>query len=120
MIHIINIYVKEVKTKLELRELRMIKNMYNLILDAEKNPLWKLPIAQRFQIMMILSFMWSVIFSVGIGTWSLFGYSVLLHVIIVAGIFFTSWTFAEVQNKSPRDLIQRTDSTPKYDDIWGA
>ena len=96
-----------------------MKNIYKLILDADKNPFWRLPMAHRFQIMMILSFMWSIIFSVGIGTWSFFGYSVLLHIPIVLGIVLTSWTFTEVQSKSPRDLIKREDSTPMYDDVWG-
>jgi hypothetical protein len=73
----------------------------------------------RFQVMIILSFMWSIIFSVGIGTWSYFEYSVIIHIPIVLGVVYTSWIFNKSQNKSPRDLIKRTDGTPMYDDVWG-
>ena len=97
----------------------MLVNLYNLIFDAQKNPLWKLPMTVRFQIMMILSFMWSIIFSGIIGTWSYFGYSVILHIPIVFGVVYTSWIFNKSQNKSPRDLIKRDDSTAMYDDVWG-
>ncbi len=97
----------------------MFINLYKLIFDADKNPFWKLPATVRFQVMIILSFMWSVIFSVGIGTWSYFGYSVLVHIPIVLGVVFTSWIFQKGQTKSPRDLIKRKDSTVMYDDVWG-
>ena len=97
----------------------MFNNFYNLIFDADKNPFWRLPLSLRFQIMMMLSFMWSIIFSVAIGTWSFFGYSVILHIPIVLGIVITSWTFTKVQSKTPRDMIKRNDSTPMYDDVWG-
>jgi len=38
-----------------------VRNNYALIMDANRNPLWRLPPAQRFQTMIYLSIMWTTI-----------------------------------------------------------
>ena len=67
---------------------------YNLVMNADNNPFWRLPKAQRFQVMMWLSMMWTAIFSIGIGTFSYFGHLVGLHAAVLIGLLLTSWMFA--------------------------
>jgi hypothetical protein len=40
----------------------MVKYLYNLVMDPEHNPLKALPKMVRFQYMVILAYMWSVVF----------------------------------------------------------
>lgn len=67
-------------------------------MDSESNGLSQLPKIVRFQLMVALSFMWSIIFcvSAGIFVW-LPGY-VLVHVVLLLfGIFGTGWIFRSSQ-----------------------
>ena len=77
-----------------------IGNTYKIIMDSDHTPLRRLPKAQRFQIMVMLSMMWTLIFSVGIGTWAWFGQLVVFHLAVLLGVFITGWTFGkEVQKE---------------------
>jgi hypothetical protein len=50
--------------------------------------------------MVMLSMMWTLIFSVGIGTWAWFGELVVFHLAVLLGVFITGWTFGkEVQKE---------------------
>ena len=71
----------------------MFKNYYNLIMDAESNGLSKLPNMVKFQLMTILSFMWSIVFTLMVGSYLVLGPSVLLHVLFLVGVFFTSTVY---------------------------
>ena len=46
----------------------MILKYYKLIMDSRYNALSNLPVSTRFQLMSVLSWMWSAIFSIGIGS----------------------------------------------------
>jgi len=64
------------------------------IMDPNRNAFMRLPKTVRFQLMVVLSCLWSVIFCVeaGLMMW-LPGY-VLAHAVLLAmGIFGTSWAF---------------------------
>ena len=74
-----------------------ISNTYKIIMDSDRNPLRRLPKAQRFQIMVMLSMMWTLIFSVGIGTWAWFGELVVFHLAVLLGVFITGWTFGNAR-----------------------
>ena len=52
----------------------MILKYYKLIMDSRYNALSNLPVSTRFQLMSVLSWMWSAMFSVGIGSY----YAVLM------------------------------------------
>jgi hypothetical protein len=67
--------------------------IYNNIMDSEHNPLSALPAAQRIQAMIILSIMWSKIFSLSTGAWVFYGELVVGHVLAVVGIGITAITF---------------------------
>ena len=80
-----------------------LNRLYGNVMDPQKNPLGRLPKAQRFQIMVILAFMWSVFFSVGIGTWAWFGELVVMHTLVLVGILVTGWTFQNAGSFTLRD-----------------
>ena len=97
-----------------------MKASYQILMDDSKNPLQGLPKPQRFQLMVMLSCMWSTIFCVAIGSWLWWGELVLGHVAVAIGIVFTSMTFGAARKKTHRDLYRASDGTSRYDDIWGA
>ena len=53
----------------------MIRRTYKLIMDDERNPFNGLPKVVRFRFMLILSYMWSAVFSIWIG-------SMFLHIYV--------------------------------------
>ena len=69
------------------------------IMDPDRNAFMRLPKTVRFQLMVVLSCLWSIIFCVSAGllVW-LPGY-VLAHVtLLLIGIFGTSWAFKQAEN----------------------
>ena len=70
-----------------------IKNYYNLIMSSETNGLSELPNMVKFQLMTLLSFMWSIVFTLMIGSYLVLGPTMLLHVLFLIGIFFTSTVY---------------------------
>lgn len=74
------------------------RRTWAIIMDPSQNPLMALPKIVRFQLMAIISLLWSMIFCVmaGIMVW-LPGY-VFIHIILVSlGIFGTGWIFSSAQ-----------------------
>ena len=71
-----------------------VRNNYALIMDANRNPLWRLPPAQRFQTMIYLSIMWTTIFCAAFGIWSWYGQLVVAHMLVILGFVLTSITFS--------------------------
>jgi len=96
-----------------------MKEQISLVMDANKNPLQSLPQTQRFQIMVLLSIMWSSVFCLAFGSWFWWGELVVGHVAVAVAIGITSLTFSEARKKSHRDMYRSKDGTSRYDDIWG-
>lgn len=71
----------------------MVKSLYNLVMDPNRNPLQALPKMVRFQYMVVLAYMWSAVFSIYIGTIALLGPSIAAHTILLIGVFFTADVF---------------------------
>jgi hypothetical protein len=72
----------------------MAGRLWTAIMDANSNPLMRLPKTVRFQLMAVLALLWSAIFCVSTGllVW-LPGY-ILVHIVLIAiGIFGTRWAF---------------------------
>ena len=42
----------------------MFRSLYQLVMDPERNPLQAVPKTVRFQFMIVLAYMWSVVFSI--------------------------------------------------------
>lgn len=96
-----------------------MRKSYELIMDENKNPLQGLPKAQRFQIMVFLSAMWTTVFCLAIGSYAYWGELVLGHVALGSGVLITALTFRTVRRRTHRDLYRGKDATAKYDDVWG-
>ena len=71
----------------------MFKTYYNLVMSSEINGLSELPNIVKFQLMILLSFMWSIVFTLMVGSYLVLGPSVLLHVLFLVGVFFTSTVY---------------------------
>ncbi len=100
----------------------MIRQLYDFVMDHEKNPLSALPKMVRFQVMMALSFMWSSVFTIWVGSVMVLGPSVLAHVMVLIAVFFTADVFrrAQAQAVGHRDAMRDPrDGTVLYDDVWG-
>ena len=77
-----------------------MKNLYNLIMNCELNPLSNIPdINTRHMIMQILAWMWCIIFSMSIGSVIVFGISLFIHAVILAGIFITVGTIETAKRR---------------------
>lgn len=92
---------------------------YRVVMDSRFNPLRNLHPAQRFQLMIALSIMWTTIFSAGAGAWLWYGELIVLHVLMVFGVFATGFTFHRANRITTYRDQPRADGTARYDDVWG-
>ena len=69
--------------------------------------------------MIALSIMWTTIFSAGAGAWLWYGELIVLHVLMVFGVFVTGFTFHRASRVRTYRDQPRADGTARYDDVWG-
>ena len=98
--------------------------IYRNIMDSKRNPLHALPPAQRLQVMLLLSVMWSTIFCLTTASWLWYGELVVGHVLIILGIAITAMNFRTASEKTQASRATyrdhpRSDGTTRYDDVWG-
>ena len=75
------------------RKIAMIK-IYYLVMDSRYNPLANIPdTSTRHLVMQMLAWMWCIVFSMWMGTIMVFGVSVIIHTILLAGLFITVGVF---------------------------
>ena len=78
---------------------KFIYDSWNVVMNSEHNPLRNIPDTNtRHLVMQLLAWMWCIIFSMYVGSITVFGVSALLHSILIAGIVITVATF-EVARK---------------------
>lgn len=97
-------------------------SLYRSIMDSTVNPLRNLPAAQRFQLMLFLSVMWTNIFCLSAGAWIWYGELMVFHVLVVAGIVVTGLVFRWASKTTPYRTYRHyplKDGTARYDDVWG-
>ena len=75
----------------------MLRNYYNLVMNSETNGLAELPNIVKFQLMTLLSFMWSIVFTLMVGSYLVLGPTMLLHVLFLLGIYFTSAVYKKAK-----------------------
>ena len=80
----------------------MLRQYYSAVMDADRNALRAPPKMVRFQNMLILSYMWSIVFTLWIGSSLVFGFSIAVHPILLVGVFFTADIFRKVQADARR------------------
>ena len=101
----------------------MLTEAYRAVMDEDVNALNALPRTVRFQLMTVLAFMWSAIFTIWVGaTWTL-GPTLAAHMLLLFGVVFTANIFRQTQQRSvrcagasgdPRDRrARRTDARGK-------
>ncbi len=101
----------------------MLHRTYKLIMDDERNPFNGPPKIIRFRFMLILSYMWSTMFSIWIGSMFSLWPMIVGHTAVVVAIFFTADVFRLARGQCRRDYRHNfkdpLDGCARYDDIWG-
>jgi len=69
-------------------------------MDAEQNAFASLPKVRRFQIMTVLSVMWSAVFTTYMGSHLIFGPTVIAHLVVLLAIFFTADVFRRAEKET--------------------
>ena len=91
-----------------------------VLFDDNHNDLRSLPKTVRMQLLVVLSFVWSTVFSLYFFTLStmIWGWVGLVvgHVAIVFAMYFTFKQFHNTAYKMEPDASE----PPLYDDVWGA
>jgi len=79
-----------------------IVNGWNAVMDDKRNPLSNIPDLQvRHLVMQVLAWMWCIVFAFIVGSWTAFGVSAVMHVILLAAIAITVGTF-ETARRQPQ------------------
>ena len=78
--------------------IRSLAATWRLVMDSASNPLMRIPKMQRFQMMQVLAYMWSLVFAAWVGSAMVFGVGVVGHAILLIGIFFTAGVFRRARN----------------------
>lgn len=77
-----------------------MKNLWQLIMDSDKNPLKHITDNSiRHLVMQLLAWMWCIIFAMSVGSITVFGISAIAHAILIAGIFITLGTFETAKRR---------------------
>ena len=81
------------------RRVAMVK-LYYLVMDSRHNPLSHIPDTNtRHLVMQLLAWMWCIVFSMWMSSILVFGVSVAIHSILLAGIFVTVGVFETAKRK---------------------
>ena len=84
-----------------------IKDSWSGIMIRDNTPLKHIPnLMVRHMIFQILAWMWCIIFSAALGSFLVFGISLIAHVLIISGIVITYSTFTVAKRTSNRGETQ--------------
>ena len=80
--------------------MKFIYDAWNVIMDHELNPLSNIRDLQvRHIVMQFLAWMWCIIFSMSLGSITVFGVSAVAHALLIAGVVLTVGTFETAKRK---------------------
>ena len=89
-----------------------VYDAWNGVMNMERNPLRHIPHLQtRHMILQILAWVWCCTFAQLIGSWYIFGFSALAHLILLGTIAITVATF-ETAKRNPSFFIRDGYHTP--------
>mgnify|MGYP001292851275 FL=1 len=78
-----------------------ILDSYHGIMDHKRNPLRHInDFNTRHMVTQILAWMWCIVFSLLVGSWTVFGFTVVAHFVFLIAIFITVATF-ETAKRNP-------------------
>tara|TARA_B100001059_G_C17693793_1_gene506380 strand:+ start:109 stop:390 length:282 start_codon:yes stop_codon:yes gene_type:complete len=84
-----------------------IKDSWSGIMIRDNTPLKHIPnLMVRHMIFQILAWMWCIIFSAALGSFVVFGVSLIAHVLLISGITITYSTFQVAKRTSQRGATQ--------------
>ena len=79
---------------------QFVFDSWNVVMDDKRNPLSNIPDLQtRHVVMQVLAWMWCIIFSMSVGSVTVFGVSAIAHILLIAGIVLTVGTFETAKRK---------------------
>lgn len=80
--------------------MKFIYDAWNVVMDHRMNPLSNIQdLGVRHVVMQFLAWMWCIIFSMSIGSITVFGVSALAHALLIAGIVATVGIFETAKRK---------------------
>ena len=84
-----------------------VKDSWSGIMIRDNTPLKHIPnLMVRHMIFQILAWMWCIIFSAALGSFVVFGVSLIAHVLLISGITITYSTFQVAKRTSQRGATQ--------------
>ena len=73
---------------------------WNLVMDDRRNPLSNIPDMQtRHVVMQLLAWMWCIIFSLSVGSITVFSISAIAHTLLIGGLILTVATFETAKRR---------------------
>ena len=89
-----------------------IVSSWNVIMDDRRNPLSAIPDTNvRHMVMQVLAWMWCIIFSMSLGSITVFAYTTVAHTLLIAGIVATVAIF-ETAKRKPGFFLDTLYHTP--------
>ena len=80
--------------------MKFIHDAWNVVMNHDRNPLKHITDLQtRHVVMQILAWMWCIIFSMSIGSITVFGVSAVAHTLLIGGIVVTVATFETARRR---------------------
>ena len=78
----------------------LVFNSWNLIMDDRRNPLSNIPDMQtRHVVMQLLAWMWCIIFSLSVGSITVFIIIAIAHTLLIGGLILTVATFETAKRR---------------------
>ena len=78
---------------------QFIYNSWNGVMDADHSPLKNIPdVNTRHMILQVLAWMWCIAFGLWLGSLWMFGFSAVIHIILIAAAAVTVGTFHQAEN----------------------
>ena len=78
---------------------QFIYNSWNGVMDADHSPLKNIPdVNTRHMILQVLAWMWCIAFGLWLGSLWMFGFSAVIHIILLAAVAVTVGTFHQAEN----------------------
>jgi len=78
---------------------KQIAMIWNAVMDHRFNPLKHLDVRSGHYLMQVLSWMWSMIFSVSFLSIHYFGYVWIAHLLVIGGVFITITIFKRAETQ---------------------
>ena len=80
---------------------KFIYDCWNVVMNYERNPLSNIQdLHVRHMVMQVLAYMWCIIFSMWFGGMWIFGFTAIIHTVLIFGIVITVAVFETAKRKS--------------------